>query len=56
MTVLDPKVIRLAVAGNVLAMPEPRSAWAKNFLQLPVSLAHLRVLPETEQRSIRLRN
>jgi hypothetical protein len=38
MTVLDPKVIRLAVAGNVLAMPEPRSVWAKNFLQLPVSL------------------
>jgi hypothetical protein len=29
--------MRLAVAGNVLAMSEPRTAWAKNFLQMPVS-------------------
>lgn len=49
MTVLDPKVIRLAVAGNVLAMPEPRSAWAKNFLQLPVSLLDFCAWLETEQ-------
>ncbi|KAJ9111193.1 hypothetical protein QFC20_002687 [Naganishia adeliensis] len=46
-TLLDPKVIRLAVAGNVLAMPEPRSAWAKNFLQLPAA----ELTPLTDSRS-----
>ncbi|KAJ9110677.1 hypothetical protein QFC19_001506 [Naganishia cerealis] len=41
-TLLNPSGIRLAVVGNVLAMPEPRTAWAKNFLPLPaVELASL---------------
>ncbi|KAJ9101136.1 hypothetical protein QFC21_003354 [Naganishia friedmannii] len=41
-TLLDPRGIRLGVVGNVLAMPEPRTAWAKNFLALPeVELAPL---------------
>lgn len=36
-SVLSPKGMRLSVAGNILAMPEPRTAWTKNFLQMPVS-------------------
>ncbi|KAJ9101074.1 hypothetical protein QFC21_003292 [Naganishia friedmannii] len=32
---VDPSGVRLSVAGNILGLPEPRSAWTNNFLQSP---------------------
>ncbi|KAJ9118591.1 hypothetical protein QFC22_003811 [Naganishia vaughanmartiniae] len=32
---IDPSGLRLSVAGDILSLPEPRTAWTKNFLRLP---------------------
>jgi Zn-dependent M16 (insulinase) family peptidase len=34
--ILDPSVLRISVAGDILNLEQPRSAWDENFMQLEV--------------------
>lgn len=45
--VTDPSGVRVSVNGDILALKEPRSAWARHFGQaLPVSFPDMVALKE----------
>ena len=41
MIVLDPSIVRVAVAGNVADLPNPKASLARSFIQYKVRTARV---------------